>query len=333
MKAAFFERTGPASEIRLGDLPEGPVLADQVRVRVTASALNPIDLYVRAGTVAMPLNSPQIPGCDFAGEVIEVGQDVRHLRVGDRVWGSNQGLFGRQGTACERVTTHQDWVYRSPVGIEDSTMAALSLTGITAHLGLFDQARLKPGETVFVSGGSGGVGSMVIQMARAAGARVVTTAGTPEKRTLCESLGADAAFDYAATDLDESIRAFAPEGIDVWFETQREPDFARVFPLMNRGGRFLVMAGRTATPVFPPLGQFYPRNLSVLGFAMLAYGPEKQRTAADDIVRWAATGQLSAIVGKRFPLSETAVAHQFLEDATLGKSGQLIGKVILEIGR
>jgi len=333
MKAAFFERTCPASEIRIGELPVEPIQAGQVRVRVSASALNPIDLYIRAGTVAMPLNVPQIPGCDFAGEVTEVGPGVTQFREGDRVWGSNQGLFGRQGSACEYITTDSKWVYRSPIGLPDTDMAALALTGITAHLGLFDQSRLNPGESVYVSGGSGGVGSMVIQMAKAAGARVVTTAGSDEKRALCRSLGADEALDYASPTLDDAVKAFAPEGIDVWFETQREPDFARAFPLMNRGGRFLVMAGRTATPVFPPLGQFYPRNLSVHGFAMLAYGPESQSRAADDIVRWAATGQLKAVIGKTFDLSEAGAAHQFLEDATLGGSRRLTGKVVLEISR
>jgi NADPH2:quinone reductase len=333
MQAAYFERTGPASEIRIGELPLVELPADHVRIRVAASALNPIDLYIRAGTVTMPLNPQQIPGSDFAGEIVEVGASVTKFRVGDRVWGTNQGMFGRQGTACEIATIHEQWVYRSPIGVSDTDMSALALTGITAHLGLFDQARLKPGETVFVSGGTGGVGSMVVQIAKAAGARVITTAGTDEKRALSRELGADEALDYASTSLDDSIKAFAPEGVDVWFETQREPAFARAFPLMSKGGRFLVMAGRTATPSFPPLGQFYTRNLSVLGFAMLAYPPEPQRKAADDIVRWAATGQLKAIVGKTFSLEEAAEAHQFLEDATLGSSGKLTGKVVLEIAR
>jgi NADPH2:quinone reductase len=333
MKAAYFDQTGPASVISYGELAEGSLPDDHVRVKVAASALNPIDLYIRAGTVAMPLNSPQIPGCDFAGTVVEVGSAVTRFAPGDRVWGSNQGLFGRQGTACELATVQECWLYRSPSGVSDNSLAAMALTGVTAHLGLFAQARLKAGDSVYVSGGSGGVGSMVIQMARAAGARVATTAGSDEKLDLCRSLGAEAALNYASDDLAEGLKAFAPEGVDIWFETQREPDFPKAFPLMSRGGRFLVMAGRTATPAFPPLGQFYTRNLSVLGFAMLAYGPEDQRKAAEDMTRWAATGELKAIVGKTFGLSETAAAHQFLEDATLGSSRKLAGKVVLEIGR
>ena len=332
MKAAYFKATGPASVIEFGDLPELPLEPKGVRVRVRASALNPIDLYVRAGTVAMPLNQPQIPGCDLAGEVVEVGAEVTRFKPGDRVWGSNQGIVGRQGTACELASLHEDWLYHAPIGVSDVDMAAMALTGITAHLGLFDRGRLQPGESVYVSGGSGGVGSMVIQMAKAAGSRVATTAGSDEKMRICRELGADLVVNYNSADLAQSLRDFAPQGLNLWYETQREPDFVGSFPLLAQGGRFIVMAGRTAVPVFPSLGSFYPRNLSILGFAMFQFPAEVQRKAAQDMIRWAATGQLRALVGKKFLLSQTAAAHQFLEDATLGGSRKLVGKVVLEIG-
>ena len=331
MKAAYYKTTGPASVIEFGDLPVPPLEPKGVRVRVGASALNPIDLYVRAGTVAMPLNQPQIPGCDLAGVVEEVGPEVTRFKPGDRVWGSNQGIVGRQGTACELASVHEDWLYHSPIGVADEEMAALALTGITAHLGLFDRGRLQPGELVYVAGGSGGVGSMVIQMAKAAGARVATTAGSDAKMQLCRDLGADVVLNYRTDDVPAALRTFAPNGLNIWFETQREPDFVGSFPLMALGGRFIVMAGRVAVPTFPSLGSFYPRNLSVLGFAMFQFPPAVQRAAAMDITRWAATGQLRAIVGQQFPLAETAAAHQFLEDATLGGSGKLAGKVVLMV--
>lgn len=331
MKAAYYTHTGPASVIQYGDLPVMPLEAGQVRVKVGASAINPIDLYVRAGTVAMPLNAPQIPGSDLAGEVVELGPGVTRYKIQDRVWCTNQGLVGRQGTACELATVHEDWLHRTPIGVSDREMAALALTGITAHLGLFHRGRLKAGENVYVSGGSGGVGSMVIQMAKAAGARVATTAGNAEKMGICQALGADLVLNYNSDDVKTALKDFAPGGINLWFETQREPDFVGSFPLLSLGGRFIVMAGRTAEPVFPPLGSFYPRNLSILGFAMFQFPPEEQRPAADDMIRWASTGQLKAVVGKVFKLSETAAAHQFLEDATLGNSRKLTGKVVIEI--
>lgn len=331
MKAAYFSNTGPASVIQIGDITEKPLQAGEIRVSVKACALNPIDLYIRAGTVAMPLNPQQVTGCDLAGEVVDVAPDVQQFKPGDRVWGSNQGILGRQGTVSEYATVNQEWLYHSPAGISDEQMAAMALTGLTAHLGLFDRGRLRQGETVYVSGGSGGVGSMVIQMAKAAGARVATTAGSPEKMTICRELGADLVLNYNSDDIYDALRGFAPEGINLWFETQREPDFAGSFPVLSIDGRFIVMAGRTAVPVFPNLGSFYPRNLSIHGFAMFQFPANTQKKAATEMVYWTATGRLKAIIGKKFRLDQTAEAHQFLEDATLGSSRKLTGKVVIEI--
>ena len=109
--------------------------------------------------------------------------------MGDRVWGSNQGLLGRQGTAAEYAAVDEDWLYPTPALLSDAEAAAMALVGITAHLGLFQFGQLKAGETVYVPGGSGGVGSMVVQMAKAAGARVATSAGSPERVELCRKLG------------------------------------------------------------------------------------------------------------------------------------------------
>src|SRR5205807_883131 len=111
MKAAFLETTGSPDVIRFGDLPT-PVPQDgEALVRVGASALSPIDLYIRSGAVAMPLPRPFIPGCDFAGTIEGLGPKCGRFQPGDRVWGSNQGLLGRQGTAAQYVCAHEDWLY------------------------------------------------------------------------------------------------------------------------------------------------------------------------------------------------------------------------------
>src|SRR5262249_12062544 len=153
--------------------------------------VNPIDLYIRAGTVPANLPKPFIVGCDLAGTVEAVGPGVKRLKVGDRGWGSNQGLLGRQGTFAEYGSGREEGVYTTPVGVADTLAAAGALTGITAHLGLFGHARFKPGETVFVNGGTGGVGSMVVQMAKAAGGRVITTVGSADKAAQCQAWGTD----------------------------------------------------------------------------------------------------------------------------------------------
>jgi NADPH2:quinone reductase len=329
MKAAFLEATGRPTVIRHGDLPEPAPRAGEVLVRVGASAVNPIDLYIRAGTVAMPLPKPFIPGCDLAGTVTAVGPGVKQLRAGDRVWGSNQGLLGRQGTAAEYVCVAEDWLYRTPDGVSDTDAAAAALTGITAHLGLFRCARLQPGEIVFVNGGTGGVGAMVVQMAKAVGARVVTTVGSAEKAALCRSWGADLVLNYKSDDVPGGVRAFTGgQGVQVWFETQRQPSFLDTVELLARRGRMIIIAGRQARPVFP-VGPFYVKDLSLFGFAMFNASADEQRRCAEDISRWLAEKKLRPPVGRTFPLTETAAAHQLLEDNTLHGAGNLTGKVVV----
>src|SRR3954470_1501214 len=179
MKAAYLEATGAPDVIRYGDLPDPEPQAGEVRVKVTAVAVNPIDTYIRSGAVSMPLPKPFVVGCDLAGTVNKVGPGVKRFKPGDRVWGSNQGLLGRQGTFAEFCCVDRKWLYHTPGNVPDEEAAAGALVGITAHLGLFHCAKLTPGDFVFVNGGSGGVGMMVIQMAKAFGAKqVVTTVGS-----------------------------------------------------------------------------------------------------------------------------------------------------------
>ncbi|MCI0681314.1 MAG: NADPH:quinone reductase [Gemmataceae bacterium] len=329
MKAAYLETTGGPEVLRVGDLPQPTPAGDEILIKVGAAALNPIDTYIRAGAVAMQLPRPFITGTDVAGTVTAVGPSVKRFKPGDRVWGSNQGLLGRQGTCAEYVCASETWFYPTPAGVADPEAAAVALVGITAHLGLFRCAHLKPGETVFVNGGTGGVGSMVVQMALAVGARPITTVGTPAKANLVLSWGVERALNYTTDDVVAGIKDFTKSaGLNVWYETQREPDFVKMVDVMARRGRMIVMAGRQAQPTFP-VGPFYVKDLSLHGFAMFNAPPDEQRACADDINRWLSEKKLRVHIGKTFRLDETAAAHQFLEDNTLKKAGTLTGKVVI----
>ena len=329
MKAACLETTGSPDVIHYGDLPTPTPGPGEVLVKVGASSVNPIDVYIRAGNVAMQLPKPFIPGCDLAGTVEKVGPGVRRFKAGDRVWGSNQGLLGRQGTLAEDAAVHEDWLFPTPPGVDDKSAAAAALVGITAHLGLFDLAKLRPGETVFVNGGTGGVGSMVLQMTKAIGGKVVTTVGSSDKADLCRKWGADCVLNYKTDDITARVKEFTGgKGINVWYETQREPDFDRMVELMAPRGRMVVMAGRQARPLFP-VGPFYVKGLSLLGFAMFNVTSEEQRRSGEDISRWLAEKKLDVPIGRIFPLSEAAAAHRLLEENTLGKAGTLFGKVVV----
>lgn len=328
MKAAFIERTGPPDVIRVGTLPDPVPGPGQALVRVRACAVNPIDTYVRSGAVAAPLPVPFVVGCDLAGEVLAVGDEVAGLRPGMRVWGSNQGVLGRQGTFAELAAVDAHWLYPTPEGVDDDAAAAAALVSITAHLGLVTHAALRPGETVFVNGASGGVGSAVVQIATAIGARVVGTAGSEAKRRLVRELGADVVLDYRRGDLVDAARAAAPEGIHVYWETQRDPDLDRAVELIAEGGRIVLMAGRDARPAFP-VGPFYVKGCRMAGFVMFKADHRLQAAAALDIGRWSGAGRLRVPIDRILPLEATAEAHRLQEAATVGGSGALAGKIVI----
>ncbi|QDU97747.1 NADPH:quinone reductase [Lignipirellula cremea] len=328
MKAAYIEETGPPQNIQYGDLPQPSPGPGQVLIKVAAAAINPVDTYIRNGANYWPLPQPFIIGCDAAGEVVEVGEGASRFQPGDRVWTTNQGLMGRQGVFAEYAAVDEDWVYAIPDGVDAETAAANALVGVTAHLGLSGRARLAENETLFLHGGSGGVGSMVLQMAKAVGARVMTTAGSEEKMAVCRELGADLVVNYKTDDVDAALQQFAPGGVNVFWETQREPNFEQIVSRMAERGRIVLMAGRDARPVFP-VGPFYVKELSLLGVVMFKATAEEMRVSAEQMNAWMAAGKLRPQIGARMPLAEAAAAHQLQEENTLHQAGTLTGKIVL----
>ncbi|MCR9119187.1 MAG: NADPH:quinone reductase [bacterium] len=330
MKAAFIHETGKPDVIQFGELPKPEPKSTEVLIEVKAVSVNPVDTYIRNGANYWELPDPFIIGCDVAGVVAEVGSDVTRFKVGDRVWGTNQGLMGRNGTFAEFVAVDEEWLYASPENVSDETLAAGALVGVTAHLGLFRQGKLQAGEKLFLHGGSGGVGSMVLQMAKAVGAEVMTTGGSDAKVQLCRELGADVVANYKTESVQEMAAEFAPQGFNVFWETQREPDFDLIVSQMAERGRIILMAGRDARPEFP-VGPFYVKECSLIGVVMFKATPDELRTAADAMNQWYADGKLTANIGQRFPLSQAADAHRLQEENTLNQAGTLVGKIVLTV--
>ncbi|PQO46615.1 NADPH:quinone reductase [Blastopirellula marina] len=330
MKAAYFEETGPPDVIQFGDLPTPEPTNGQVLVKVGAAALNPIDTYIRNGANYWELPKPFVTGSDLAGTIETVGPGTQKYMVGQRVWGTNQGLVGRQGTFSEYAVVDEKWLYPTPDNVTDEAAAACALTGVTAHIGLGpDNANLQGGETIFVHGGSGGVGSMVVQMAKAIGATVLTTAGTDEKAKLCCELGADHVFNYKTQNVAEEVLGVCPDGVNVIWETIREPDFDFLVSIAAERCRMVLMAGRDARPEFP-VGPFYVKECSLHGFVMFKATAAEMEVCGLDISRWLGEGKLKPQIGKVFPLSEAAAAHQLQEDNTLRGAGTLTGKIVVK---
>jgi NADPH2:quinone reductase len=332
VKAAFIDQTGTPDVIRYADLPDPRPTTGQALVQMEAVSVNPIDTYIRAGANFWELPKPFVIGCDLAGKVVEVGSQVDQVKVGDRVWCSNQGLLGRQGTFSELCAVDAQWLYPIPQGVSSEQAAASALVSITAHLGLFREAQLKAGETIFVRGGTGGVGSMVVQMAKAIGAKVIATAGGADKARLVLSLGADHVIDYTQGGMAEKIHELAPQGVDVFWETLREPDFDFSVAALAERGRMIIMAGRDARPPLP-VGPFYVKGCSLRGFVMFKATPEEQRQCALDINHWLSSDRLRAVVDRVMPLSEAQQAHRLQESHTVEKKSCLTGKLVLTAGR
>ena len=149
MKAAYIVQPGPPEALTYGDLPDPEAGPGQVLVRVKAVAVNPIDTYIRGGMIKMELPRPYVVGCDLAGTIERCGPNATRFQPGQAVWGSNQGLFGRQGTFSELAAVDERWLYPLPEGVTFEQAAAQALVGITAHIGLVRCARLREGETAF----------------------------------------------------------------------------------------------------------------------------------------------------------------------------------------
>jgi NADPH2:quinone reductase len=329
MKAAYINQTGSPDVIIYGDLPTPEPEPSQCLIKVSAVDVNPIDIYIRAGLIPAQIRFPYIIGRDLSGVIAKTGHAVKSFKEGDRVWVTGQGVGSRQGTFAEYAAVDEQWLHPTPGNVSDEDIVAVSLVGITAHLGLVREAKLKPGEVLFVNGGSGGVGSSVVQMAKILGARVITTAGDDKKAEICRDLGADHVLNYKTQNVDQAIKSFVPIGVNVWWETLREPNFERTISLLSMRGRMIVMAGRDARPVFP-VGPFYVKDCSVHGFAMFNATAEEQQKAASDINQWMSQGKFKARIDRVLPLAQAAKAHRLQEESTVKQTGALAGKIVLK---
>lgn len=322
MKAAYIERTGPAEDIRYGEFPMPAVGENDVLVKMLAVTVDPVDTHIRSGRFRIDLPLPFIIGRDIVGEVSEVGAAVHRYKPGDRVWSNCMGIAGRQGTFAEYITVPEQLLYPLPAGVDPINAVAVVHSALTAIIGLFDKAKIKAGDRLFINGGSGNVGNAIIQLATTSGAFVAVTAGSPEKAAWCRELGADHVIDYHSEDVAAAVKEFAPDGLDIYWQATQTFDLEQAVSLMAQRGRIVVIAGLNAGTTLP-VGQFYTRGCTLYGYVVTYASVEELSAYARQINGWLSKGKLRARIAETLPLSEAAEAHRLQE------AGKTFGKIVL----
>jgi NADPH:quinone reductase len=320
MRAMRAHQFGGPEQLRLEDAPEPQPQAAQVLIRVRAAGINPADLVRLSGRLGtLPL--PYTPGSDVCGTVEKLGADVSGLKPGDRV-------FGRAltGGYAEKACVAADEAFILPGNLSFEEGAAIPIPFYTAYYALHHRAALKSGETVLVSAGGGGVGVAAIQLAKLAGARVLTTVGSKEKAERVVALGADVAVNYHERDFVAETQKFtAQKGIDVIVENVAADNMARDFIALTPHGRIIVIgtgtgkAAEATFPVFPAL----MKDANLLGMSLVNANVAAVASMAAELTPLFAAGKLKAVVSKSYPLGEAPAAMADL------LAGRVFGKLVL----
>lgn len=325
MRAAYINGVGPADQIIIGTLPKPAIGQHQVLVRVRAVAVDRVDTYIRSGKYALASSFPYILGRDMCGVVEQVGKEVTNFKQGERVWSNTQGIDGRQGTFSEFAVVDENLLYHLPEGVDEKQAVATFHSAATALHGLIRVGKLLQDETIFINGAAGGVGSAVLQFALLRGAKAIASAGSDEKVEWLKGLGAEHVFNYKKQNIEEEVRKIQPKGIDVFWDTSGSPNLDTAVNLMAPYGRILLMAGSGSEATLP-IGPFYNKELSLLGFTLFRARPEELRAYAEIINRALKDKKLTARIANTMPLSDAAKAHQMLEN-----DSNLWGKIILTL--
>jgi NADPH:quinone reductase len=316
MRAALYDSHGPARDVLKVtevDRPEpGP---GEVRVRIEASGVNPTDWKSRSGATARPMTEFQIPHHDGAGVIDAVGAGVDPSRVGQRVWVWLAAAGRPWGTAAEWSVVPDDQAVALPDGVSAELGASLGVPAITAHRCLFADGPLD-GRSVLVAGGAGAVGHFAIELAKQAGARVVTTVSGPAKAELAGRAGADLVVNYHDSDALDQIRPFAP--LDRIVEVALGANLQLDLAVSGPPTYIVAYAAEAQDPVLP-VRACMTANVT-LRFVLL-YGVPRAAVhqAAADITLALADGALTELPVTKFPLEEIAAAHEAVEAGAVGK--------------
>jgi len=332
MKAFIIDQYGKPEVVHLADRPEPVMQDDDVLVEIHAASINPLDLKIRSGEfkLLLPYRLPLIMGNDCAGVVVRVGSGVTRFKVGDEVYARPHQ--DRIGTFAERIAIHADDVALKPKTLSMTEAAAMPLVGLTAWQALVEKGQLKKGQTVLIHAGSGGVGTVAIQLAKHLGATVATTASAANADML-KRLGADIVIDYKTEDFSAALK-----DVDLVLDTQGGDTLKKSFSVLKPGGKVIGIAG-------PPDPEFVDASgapwFFKLIFSMLSHGVRRaakrrdasysflfMRANGDQLGKIAAlidAGAIRPVIDRVVPFAETKQVLAYAE------TGRAKGKVVIQM--
>jgi NADPH:quinone reductase len=315
MKAIRVHKFGGPEVLKLEEAATPKPSAGEVLVRIHAAGVNPYDTYMRAGTYAVKPSLPYTPGSDGAGVVAAVGQGVKKVKEGDRVYTARTIT----GAYAEYALALEEQVHPLPANVDFKQGAGIWVPYGTAYHALFHSAKAHASETVLVHGASGGVGIAALQIARAAGLTALGTAGTPRGLELARREGAHYVFDHRKSGYQEEILlATGNRGVDVILEMLANVNLSHDTKLLANNGRVVVIGSRGEATINPR--ELMGRRASIRAFTLWSVTPEEEADIHAGLCAGLENGTLRPVIGKEMPLAESARAHtEILEPGSAGK--------------
>src|SRR5262249_51767691 len=299
----------------LDEVPKPKAAAGEILVRIHAAGVNPYDTYMRAGTYALKPPLPYTPGSDGAGVVEAVGESVKKVKPGDRVYTART----LTGAYAEYALALEEQVHPLPAKIDFKQGAGIWVPYGTAYHALYHSAEAHACETVLVHGASGGVGVAALQIARTMGMKVLGTAGTPKGLEMAMREGAHLVFDHHKTGYQEEIlQATGNRGVDIVLEMLANVNLSYDTKLLANNGRVIVIGSRGEVTINPR--ELMARRASIRAFTLWGITPVEEADIHAGLFAGLENGTLRPVVGKEFPLAEAARAHkEILEPGSAGK--------------
>lgn len=312
MKAVSFDNFGGVEVLTYREHPKPTPGKGEVLIQVRAAGVNPVDWKIREGLLKtrLPHQFPIIPGWDVAGTVAAIGTGCRRFKKGAAVYAYARKPIIKDGCYAEFVVLPERNVADKPASLDFAQAASIPLAALTAWQSLFDAANLRKGQTVLIHAAAGGVGGFAVQLAKWKGARVLATASAPNHEYV-RSLGADEVIDYTQTDFVEAVRALAPKGVDVAYDTVGDDVQVRTIATLRKGGSLVtILAPRPETQAARGIKLHY-----------VFVAPNAAQLAK--LARLADSGKLKTHLAAQFPLEQAAEAHRMIQ------TGHTRGKIVL----